>query len=292
MRRKRVAFTAFCILICSLSAVAQEPTAFQVVVKEGHVDVLVTLDDKPLDGLSASDFELYDNGVRQTIESAKMQQGLPLEAILIFDMSRSVDGQLLDNLKNAARKLLEDFREEDRAALVMFNQAVVYGSPMTTDLGRIEEALERMRPSGNSSLIDASYAGLVLAETGSESLPLIIIFSDGLDTASWLSGDDVLETAKHNDSVVYGISTQIQKGKTFLSDLTKLTGGILLEVEDDRKLTDYFLGILREFRKRYVLFYKPQGVSETGWHKLDVRVGIRSAEVHTRPGYMRTSPEP
>jgi hypothetical protein len=64
---------------------------------------------------------------------------------------------------------------------------------------------------------------------------------------------------------------------------------MLFEVEDDRKLTDIFLGILQEFRKRYVLSYRPQGVSETGWHKLDVRVGIRSAEVHTRPGYMRIS---
>jgi Ca-activated chloride channel family protein len=287
MMQKRAAIATFFILACSLSAAAQKRT-FTVASQEVRVDVLVTDEGKPVDGLLASDFEIYDNGVRQTIEYAKMQQDMPLEAILIFDMSRSVVGQLLDNLKNAARELLGDFREEDRAALVMFNHAVVNGSSITADLDRIESALDRMRPSGNSSLIDASYAGLVMAEAGS-GLPLVIIFSDGLDTSSWLSGDDVLETAKHNDSVVYGISTQIHKGKTFLSDLTELTGGMLFEVEDDRKLTDIFLGILQEFRKRYVLSYRPQGVSETGWHKLDVRVGIRSAEVHTRPGYMRIS---
>jgi Ca-activated chloride channel family protein len=290
MTGNRAVFAALCILACSLPAAAQKPTFVQIASQEVRVDVLVTAEGKPLDGLSASDFEIYDSGVQQKIEYAKMQQDMPLEAILIFDMSRSVVGRLLDNLKNAARELLTDFRDEDRAELVLFNHAVVYGSPMTVDLDRIREALERMQPAGNSSLIDASYAGLVLAENGS-GLPLIIIFSDGLDTSSWLSGDEVLETAKHNDSVVYGISTQIHQGKTFLSDLTELTGGMLFEVEDDRRLTDIFLGILREFRKRYVLSYRPQGVGETGWHKLEVRVGIPSAEVHTRPGYMRTSPE-
>jgi hypothetical protein len=51
-----------------------------------------------------------------------------------------------------------------------------------------------------------------------------------------------------------------------------------------------FLRILNEFRQRYLVTYIPMGVSEDGWHKLEVRVKNRSAKVRARPGYMRKSP--
>jgi len=285
MMKKATVFIGVCILSGSLSAYAQQ-RIFTVSTEEVRMDILVTVDGKPLDGLNASDFEIYDNGVRQKIEYVRLLEDMPIEATLILDMSRSVVGELLDNLKTAAHKLLEDFRHEDRVALITFNQAIVEGSPLTRDRDRIKTALDQVRPFGNSSLIDASYAGLVLAESGSQ-LPLVIIFSDGLNNSSWLSGSDVLETAKRNDSVVYAISTQLRPDKSFLADLTEITGGTLFEVEYTRGLEDIFLGILKEFRKRYLISYRPQGVSEEGWHKLEVRTHRRSAEIRTRSGYMR-----
>jgi len=287
MTHKLLSFFAVFILIGSQTSVAQKRT-FSVSSEEVRIDVLVTDSGKPVTDLQTSDFEVFDNGVRQEIEYAKIQQHSSINATLVFDMSRSVVGELLDHLKEAAYGLLSEFKENDRAALITFNHAVVLGAPLTGDFTQLKTALDRTQPSGNSSLIDASYAGLILAESGSE-LPLIIIFSDGFDTSSWLTGEAVLETAKRNDSVVYAISTHRQPDESFLNDLTKLTGGTLFEVESTGALASVFLSSLKEFRNRYLLAYTPRGVSEKGWHKLDVRVKNPLAAIRTRPGYMRSA---
>jgi VWFA-related protein len=153
-------------------------------------------------------------------------------------------------------------------------------------------------------LIDASYAGLILAQSRPDPT-LIIIFSDGRDTLSWLTSDAVLEAAKRNEAVAYGVSSERILGrtllsaeslfasedrmpkKTFLNDLIKLTGGSLMLVDSNMDLAAAFGSILNEFRHRYLVTYTPHGVPESGWHTIDVRVKNRSAKVTTRPGYMR-----
>jgi VWFA-related protein len=253
------------------------------------MDVLVTDHGKPLASLGAGDFEVFDNGVRQEIRSATLQKHTPISATLVFDMSSSVVGQLLDHLKEAARGFLDNLRSEDYAALIMFNNAVVLGAPPTHDFAQVKLALDQGQPFGKTSLIDGSYAGLVLAESRPDQ-PLLIIFSDGLDTFSWLTSEAVLDTAKSNDAVVYAVSSDRLPSKTFLHDLTRLTGGSLFEAKSTGHLPALFLSILEEFRQRYLVCYTPQGVSETGWHEVDVRVKDRSAKVRARPGYLRTSP--
>lgn len=288
MRTKLSVLLGIFIVISSYISSAQNST-FSISSEEVRVDVLATKDGKPLLDLMASDFEISDNGVMQEIEYAQLQQHMPINATLVFDMSRSVVGEQLNHLKNAAFGLLAEFGDDDRAALITFNSAVVLGSELTGDITKIQSALDQTKPFGNSSLIDASYAGLVLAESGSE-LPLIIIFSDGLDTNSWLTDDNVLETAKRNDSVVYAISTSWRPQKSFLKNLTELTGGTLFEVESTDNLEKVFLDILKEFRTRYLLAYTPRGVDMPGWHKLDVRAKNQATTVRTRPGYMRSAP--
>jgi VWFA-related protein len=268
---------------------AAQQTTFSVEAEEVRIDVLVTERGKPVAGLSASDFEIFDNGIPQEIQYATLQRQTPISATLVFDMSRSVAGQLLINLKEAARALLTDFKNDDYAALITFNNAVTLGSPPTHDFARIELALDSVQPFGNSSLIDGSYAGLILAESRPE-LPLLIIFSDGRDTFSWLTSEAVLETAKSNDTVVaYAVSTERLENKGFLSDLTGITGGSLFEIESTRNLAAVFLGILEEFRQRYLVTYTPRGVSGGGWHTVDVRIKNRAARVSARPGYTRST---
>jgi Ca-activated chloride channel family protein len=274
-----------CLTVGALAVPAQEST-FSVVAEEVRVDVLVTEKGQPVEGLGVSDFELFDNGVRQEIHYAEPQGQMPVGAILVFDMSGSVAGELLDRLKEAADGFLADLKENDRVALVTFNHAVVLGSPLTGDIERVRQALNQAQGSGNSSLIDASYAGLVLAESRSE-LPLLIVFSDGLDTLSWLGEKEVLETAKSRDVVAYAVSTRRLPDKSFLNSLTEFTAGSLYEVDSIENLPAVFLSILDEFRQRYLLTYTPEDVPEGGWHKLEVRVKNRRAKVRARPGYMR-----
>jgi Ca-activated chloride channel homolog len=274
-------------MMAGAMATATQETVFTVKAEEVRVDVLVTENGKPLRGLSADDFEILDNGVPQAVNYATLQTQAPLSTTLVFDMSRSVAGSLLEYLRNAAQRFLADLKNGDYAALITFNNAVVLGSPPTQDLERIRQALDKAQAFGNSSLIDGSYAGLVIAESRPDQ-PLIIIFSDGRDTFSWLTGNAVLETARRNDAVVYAVSTAHQTDKTFLNELTKLTGGSLFEVKSNKDLTAAFLSILGEFRQRYLIAYTPKGVSEIGWHKVDVHLKHSSAKVSARPGYMRT----
>ena len=113
----------------------------------------------------------------------------------------------------------------------------------------------------------------------------MIVFSDGLDTASWLTADAVVDVAKRSDVVVYAVSVRSAQKPDFLRDLTSTTGGRLLEVEKTTNLDAIFLGVLEEFRRRYLVSYTPRGVAPTGWHRLEVRVK-RNATVKARPGYL------
>ena len=124
-----------------LSEAVQKPT-FSVKREEVRIDVLVTDNGKPVEGLMASDFEVLDNGVPQTIESASFQE-IPASVILILDMSGSVAGRLMDNLKKAGFDLLDKLRVGDRAALITFNHAVTLNSTLTSDLQSVRQALDR-----------------------------------------------------------------------------------------------------------------------------------------------------
>jgi VWFA-related protein len=162
---------------------------------------------------------------------------------------------------------------------------VALGSSLTSDFDRVREALDRAQPKGNTSLVDASYAGLVLGESDT-GRALMIAFSDGLDTASWLTPDQVLDTGKRSDVVVYGVSMTGEAKATFLRDLSVVTGGSLIKIASTRDLGAEFLRVLEEFRQRYLLNYSPRGVTKQGYHRLEVRVKGRDVRVKARPGYL------
>jgi VWFA-related protein len=269
----------------AMPAVAQNPT-FSARTEMVRVDVLVTENGQPVTGLRASDFEVLDNGVPQQVGLASFER-IPLNLVLVFDMSDSVAGERLDHLRVAGRALLEVLKPEDQAALITFSHVVSLGSSLTGDAGRVATALNAAEPAGETALVDASYAGMMLGESD-VGRALVIVFSDGMDTSSWLSPDAVLDAARRTDGVVYGVSVSGPK-EAFLRDLTGLTGGSLFEIESMKDLRAVFLRILDEFRLRYLVSYSPRGVSVGGWHRIEVRVKGRGRAVKARPGYQAGS---
>jgi len=265
------------------AAEAQVPT-FSSKVEAVRVDVLVTEDGRPLRGLRAADFEVLDNGVPQTIDLVSFEQ-LPLNVVLTFDLSSSIVGERLDNLREASRAVLDGLREGDQAALVMFRTTVVVGPGLTSRAALVQAAIDRAEPSGETALVDASFAGLMVAESDA-GRGLVIVFSDGLDTESWLRPKAVLDVAKRSDAVVYAVSAGLASRADFLRELTDQTGGRLFRIESTRSLSEVFLEVLGEFRQRYLLSFSPAGVSHEGWHELTVRVKGRSPVVKARPGYL------
>jgi tetratricopeptide (TPR) repeat protein len=159
------------------------------------------------------------------------------------------------------------------------------GAKLTTDLRPVRAALNDVQGTGDTALIDGTYAALLLGESD-VGRALVIVFSDGVDTSSWLPADAVLDSAKRSDVVVYGVSVRSSQKPEFLRDLTSFTGGRLFEVEKTSNLNAIFLGVLEEFRHRYLVSYTPRGVERTGWHRLDVRIKGRKATIKARPGYL------
>lgn len=92
---------------------------------------------------------------------------------------------------------------------------------------------------------------------------------------------------RKSEVLVYGISAG-RLFSSFLRDAARASGGELFETTSDQKLRETFLTVLDEVKSRYVLGFTPTGVSEAGWHKLDVRVKDRSASVKARPGYFKS----
>ena len=248
------------------------------------MDVLVSDRGQPVPGLGPADFELLDNGVPQRVDLVSFEQ-LPLSIVLALDMSGSVVGPRLAHLRAAGMALLDALNSADQAALITFNEAVSLRAAPTSEFARVRAALEQVEPSGLTSTIDASFAALTIGE-GGVGRGLVILFSDGLDTSSWLQQADVLDIAKRCDAVVYAVSTMRASDDHFLRALTDQTGGRRMSVDETTDIRAAFLGMLKEFRQRYVVSYSPAGVPREGWHSLTVRVRNRNVTVRARPGYL------
>jgi VWFA-related protein len=268
-------------------AAAQQSPAFTSKIEAVRVDALVTDNGQPVLGLGPGDFEVFDNGVAQTVDLVSFDQ-VPLNVILALDMSDSVAGNRLEQLRAAGGRLLGAVHEHDQAALVSFNHAVQLQSPLTENAPAVRAALERLQGTGTTALIDGTYTGIMIGESDA-GRGLLIVFSDGVDTSSWLRADAVLDTARRADVVVYGISVVSRVKPEFLREVTSVTGGRLFEIEKTANLAATFLGILDEFRHRYLVSYTPKGVAKDGWHKLEVRVKSRRVSVKARPGYLAGS---
>jgi len=273
------------VVAASAVTVRTQNAAFSAKVEAVRVDVLVTDKGQPVRGLAPADFEIFDNGVPQQVDLVSFEQ-IPLNVILALDMSDSVAGERLDHLRAAGRALLNGLKPEDQAALVTFRRDVTLDADLTARAADVRAALDRAEPSGETALVDGTYSAIVVGESD-VGRALLIVFSDGLDTSSWLSSESVLDSAKRSDVVAYAVSVGRVKAE-FLRDLTSFTGGRLFEIEKTANLSAIFLSVLDEFRQRYLVSYTPRGVAKNGWHRLTVRVK-RGATVKARPGYLAGS---
>jgi VWFA-related protein len=249
-----------------------------------RLDVSVRQGGRAVRGLVAGDFEIVDSGVRQQVDFVALER-TPANVVLALDMSGSVQGSRLTRLREAGARLVEMLAPGDTAAVVAFTALVTIASGFTSDRSRLLSALHEPVAGGDTALFDATHAALVLGESGS-GRPLVITFSDGTDTASFLSSELVLDTARRTEPVVYAVTSAQRDQDGFLDDLVRLTGGRRLEVASLDGLSDAFAEILSESRERYLIGYTPTGVPAGGWHDVEVRVRGRRADVRARPGYL------
>lgn len=285
------------VLVAALSAVTLSGRQFRSAAELVSVDVLATDGRAPITGLGAADFELTDNGVPQTVEQIYYEQ-LPLNVVMVLDVSGSVRGERLQALKAGAYTVIDRLRPRDRAALMSFSHRLDLRAALTGDAAALRQAVDALNADGSTSLRDAAFAALAL-RAADATRTLVILFSDGVDTASILSEDRVVEVARRSDATFYAIGIKEEAGGNrqrgvmgsdtpidhrFLERLSRETAGRLLFAQQNRDIERTFVRVLDEFNSRYVLGYTPRGVSGRGWHRLEVRLK-KGGAVLARRGY-------
>jgi Ca-activated chloride channel family protein len=299
--------TRFAALL-SIALALGAPQTFKSGTEGVRVDVLVTDGRTPVAGLSANDFELRDNGVLQRIDAVR-RGDVPLSVVLALDTSASVEGDRLAHLRTVVSKGIRVLGPSDRVALLTFDEEIVRQSDFV-DAG--SDLLERTRVAtagGSSSVHDAAYAAMMLRDSR-PGRALVVLLSDGRDTASWLSAEAVLRAARRTDVVVYAV--QVDAGPTatpngpwtdmsarftdsitragtrtrpdFLKALANETGGRVFDASSTTsgaRLAE----ALSEFKSRYLLTYTPTGVDRPGWHAIDVKVKRAGVKITARRGY-------
>jgi len=169
-----------------------------------RVDTSVTNHGTSISGLTGADFELRDNGVLQQLTVVDAST-LPVDVALTLDISGSVEGLRLINLRRAAIGLIDSLRTGDRAALVSFNDIVQIRSTLTEDFSRVRDQISQMEAIGRTSLRDAAYAALLQFDP-SAGRALVVLFTDGQDISSFMSDDVLTDTAKRTNVVVYSVA--------------------------------------------------------------------------------------
>ena len=265
------------------------------------VDVSVRRDRRSVVGLQAADFEILDNGVPQQITDVSYER-LPIDVTVVLDVSASVTGSVLDDLRRALRQLRADLGKQDRLRLLTFNmrvrRLVDFGDPAAA----ADTAIASLTASGSSAVFDS------LAVALSSSVPpgrrqLIVLFSDGQDSSSITDADALLDVARRSTPTVAVVlsSPSRQRPASLVRTSTKLssatvgdlsdqiaadTGGFVAAIAPGENVTSTFRRVLEQFRTSYVLYFIPNGVDRQGSHTLDVRVKNAKAEIRARRGYV------
>lgn len=257
---------------------------------------------RPITGLTAGDFEVYDNDVLQQVEDVTYGK-LPIDIAVALDVSYSVTGRLLQELQRAVGQLVRDLGPDDRLKLVLVNARVSRVVDYSRDIKAVERAIQGVAAGGGTSLFDALAVTLVSANTP-ERRQLIVVFTDGSDSTSTTSEAMLREIALRTRATLAFVipvrgprvamdwrtsgvrrAGRVTVSAATLESLARDTGGSVLPVAPGTNLTSAFRRVLDEFRSAYVLHYTARDVESGGFHAIRVVVDRPGAEVLARRGY-------
>jgi VWFA-related protein len=297
MRSRDLAAGAVTLALAAVPLLAQQPT-FRAGVDVVKVDVSIARGVEHVSGLTAENFEVFDNGVKQKITNVAVAQ-VPLEVYLVLDLSGSVQGEALAQLKRAANALVDGLVPADRVALLTFSKTVTVRQELTSNFQAFKAALAEATPSGNTALYDAVLKAISMREP-KDNRAIVVVFTDEGDNASTATTKQVVDAAERSDVTGYGVlapqvrSTGVGMGGAgfgapqfqigFLRSLADGTGGRVFRASERLPLEDLFELVLDDARTRYVLTYSPDKTTP-GWHKLNVKLVGAKGDVVARRGY-------
>ena len=241
------------------------------------VPLTVTVTDRAgryVPDLTAADFAVFEEGSGRPCRTSPSGDA-PIDMAFLLDTSSS----MRDNLplaQKAARGLVRRLRAGDRGAVSGIGSNVPLHQSMTPDLARVDEALRSTHADGNTALYDALY--IVLRQYQQERRDsteirrqVIVLLSDGIDTASHVTFEDLLDVVRRAEATIYVVSLANDpvRLKAVLGDrgssesahalntLARESGGRLFTPRTARELSAIYDAIGQELSHQYVIGYLP-----------------------------------
>ena len=285
------------------AAVLAVPAAGQIKVSTQTVPLYVTVLDtakRLVPDLTRDDFEIYDNGKLQTLTNFD-NQVTPINVVVMLDTSGSMT-LALDLVKQAAEEFLIRLLPEDRGKVGAFNDKIevkpATGVPFTNNRDQLIRALSDLDFGYPTRLYDAVDFGITELKPV-DGRKVVLVFTDGADTASRLGAGDVTERSRIEEVMVYSVGleneymnggqrvrTSPDRGLRRLSDET---GGGFFMLKKKDELGPTFTRIAQELHSQYVMGFTPETL-DNKVHKLEVRVKRAGMTARARKSYVASPP--
>lgn len=282
----------------------QDPTAQPPAFRSG-VD-LVSLTVTATDGagryvrdLGEGDFEIYEDGARQDV-SFFTRTNLPLAVSLLLDTSASMEDKMA-TVQIAATGFLRQLRPEDQAQIIDFDNRVTVTVPFSGNQATLEQGIRSTVAGGSTALYNAIYIALkelkkVQTRAAADlRRQAIVVLSDGEDTSSLVSFEEVLEQAKRSETAIYAIALKSKDYLTtkgyneadyVLRQLTTQTGGRVFFPTAVDELPEIYRQISEELSSQYALGYSSRNAKRDGrWRRIVVRITRPGVLARTKQGY-------
>ena len=245
-------------------------------------------------GLTADDFEVFEDGVRQPITQFSAGR-VPIGLGLLLDVSDSMRGRRIVEARAAVERFLIDLLDpQDEFFVVAFNhepRVIAHWMRGPDDLG---PRLDAVRPWGGTALYDAVLHALPMVEKRTRQRAALVVISDGADTASDATLRDVRAALTRSDAFVYAIAVDppgvrasaTRVNPATLRGITDDSGGRTALVHDTTELGAATAQIAEELNRQYVVGYNAPRAPDGQYHTVRLRVKRPGHDVQARRGYV------
>ena len=264
-----------------------------------EVDLIFTVTDKKgrfVDDLQAADFHLLDNNrPPERVYNFQTRTDLPLVVALLVDISSSIQHRFSYEQKAATMFLKNVLRPGmDRVSIISFGSHVQEVQPMTEEMKQWSTGIQKLRPGGETALYDAIILGSQSLRSQAPSVlarRVMIILTDGVDTASRANELDAYEAIAKSEAMVLVVDASIpspyrKSEQPFFNNVTRFSGGTIVRAEENSELQGAFRKIEKVLRTQYALSYKPSDFQADGsYRSIQLTSQNRKLIVHCRAGY-------
>jgi Ca-activated chloride channel family protein len=279
-------------VVLGIAVVAQEPTF-----KSGTriVPVIATVLDptgRLVPSLEKEDFTVLDNGKPQEI-SFFLNETTPFTVVVMLDYSASMTANL-ELLKAAAEQFILRMLPADKGQVGAFSDKIQMSGAFTSDRDELVAALEDLQYGNPTRLYDAINESMA-ALRPVEGRKVVLVFTDGDDTASRLGLGDVLDRAKKEEVMVYAIGLESEyfnmqrmvrtRPDRGLKRLAEETGGGYFELKKTDDLSPTFTRVAQELHSQYTLGFAPS-VLDGKEHKLALKMRDPRMTARARKSYI------